>query len=156
MILEKSYFINPFNLKTITDETISEQINALADKYVDGDAPFEIAHNIEIYANILYLYGEMISRLTERHQILKLENNKGELLETHRLRSEWSRSRTEKAPNISYFEALAVDKFELKRREEFKLFADLTRFKYAYESVEAKMNALKKKLDATKFELGLS
>lgn len=154
---EKTFLINPFQLKQITDEAISEQINELALRFKDDtDIPYNIAYDIEIYANVLYLYGEMIARLTERHQILKLSNNKGELLETHKLRSEWSKTRSEKAPNISYFEALAVEKYELKRKEEFKLFSDLTRFKYAYESIEAKMNALKKKLEAVKFEVGLN
>lgn len=155
LIDEKVYLFNPFNLKKISDDDISKQIDELAKRYRnDADVPYEIAYNIEIYANILYLYGELIARLTERHQIAKLQNTKDELLETHRLRGEWSRTRTEKAPALSYFEALAVNKYEEARIEEFKIYADLTRFKYCYSSNEAKMNALKKKLDAVKYEIG--
>lgn len=156
LIDEKVFLINPFVLKTITDEAISEQINELAKRYKSGaDIPFDIAYNIETYANILYLYGEMIARLTERYQIAKLENDKGEMLETHKQRTEWSKSTQEKAPAITYFEALAKEKYFLSRKKEFSIFADLTRYKKAYESVENKMNALKKKLDAVKYEIGL-
>lgn len=155
LIDEKTYLINPFNLKSITDEAISEQLNELAKRYKSGaDTPFDIAYDIEIYANILYLYGEMIARLTERYQISKLENDKGEKLEAQKQRTAWSKMREEKAPNYSYFEALAVEKFELSRKSEFKIYSDLLRYKKAYESVENKMNALKKKLEAVKYEIG--
>lgn len=157
LIDEKVFLINPFNLKSYTDETISEQINELANRYKNGaDIPYDIAYNIETYANVLYLYGEMIARLTERYQILKLENDKGEMLETHKQRTAWSKTTQEKAPAISYFEALAKEKYFLSRKEEYKVFSDLTRYKKAYESVENKMNALKKKLDAVKFEIGVN
>lgn len=152
---EKTYLFNPFALKKITDEAISEQINELAKRYKsDADTPFDIAYNIEIYANILYLYGEMISRLGERYATLEYANDKGEMLETHKQRKNWNS--TEKAPNIDYFKALAYEKYELSRQKEFGLFADLTRFKKAYESIENKMNALKKKLEATKYEMWIN
>lgn len=151
---EKTYLFNPFALKKITDEAISEQINELASRYkTNADVPYEIAYNIEIYANILYLYGEMIARLGERYAVLEYANDKGEMLETHKQRKNWNS--TEKAPNIDYFKALAYEKYELDRQREFSINADLIRFKKAYESIENKMNALKKKLDATKFELGI-
>lgn len=155
MILEeKTYLFNPFNLKKVTDETISEHIDEISNKYRnEADTPYDVAFNIELGANLLCLYGEMISRLTERYQIKKLDNNKGEMLETHRLRTQWSKTNEEKAPAISYFEALAVEKFEISRQEEYKLYGLLTRFKYAYESLEAKMNAWKKKLEAFKYEV---
>lgn len=152
---EKVYLFNPFALKKITDEAISEQINELANKYkVGADIPYDIAYNIEIYANILYLYGEMIARLGERYATLEYANDKGEMLETHRQRKMWNS--TEKAPNIDYFRALAFEKYELDRQREFGIQADLIRFKKAYESIESKMNALKKKLEATKYEIGLN
>ena len=153
---EKTYLFNPFALKKITDEAISEQINELASRYkTNADVPYDIAYNIEIYANILYLYGEMIARLGERYAVLEYANDKGEMLETHKQRNGWSKITNEKAPNIDYFKALAYEKYELDRQREFSINADLIRFKKAYESIENKMNALKKKLDATKFELGI-
>lgn len=154
LIDEKTFLINPFCLKSYTDEAISEQINELAKRYkFNADLPMEIAYNIEIYANILYLYGEMIARLGERYAVLEYANDKGEMLETHKQRKNWNSA--EKAPNIDYFKALAYEKYELDRQREFSINADLIRFKKAYESIENKMNALKKKLDATKFELGI-
>ena len=111
---EKTYLFNPFALKKITDEAISEQINELASRYkTNADMPYEIAYNIEIYANILYLYGEMIARLGERYAVLEYANDKGEMLETHKQRKNWNS--TEKAPNIDYFKALAYEKYELDR-----------------------------------------
>ena len=152
---EKTYLFNPFALKKITDEAISEQINELASRYkTNADVPYDIAYNIEIYANILYLYGEMIARLGERYAVLEYANDKGEMLETHKQRK--NRNSAEKAPNIDYFKALAYEKFENDRKREFAINADLIRFKKAYESIENKMNALKKKLDATKYELGVN
>lgn len=158
MILdEKTYLFNPFTLKKLTDEAISEQIDEFAKIYKTGaETPFEIAHNIEVYANILYFYGEMIARLGERYAVIEYSNDKGEYLETHRQRKNWSSTTNEKAPNIDYFKALAYDKYEIERQKEFGIFADLTRFKKAYESIENKMNALKKKLDAVKYEIGIN
>lgn len=154
---ERTYLFNPFALKNITDEAISEQINELARRYkTEADTPYEIAYNIETYANILYLYGEMIARLGERYAILEYSNDKGEMLETHNQRKKWSSTTSEKAPNIDYFKALAYEKYELERKKEFGVSADLTRFKKAYESIESKMNALKKKLDAMKYEIGVN
>ena len=151
---EKTYLFNPFNIQKVTDEAICEQITAVADKYrPEADTPYDVAYNVEVGSNLLYLYGEMIARLTHRYNSEKLENNKGEMLETHRQRKAWTAANKEKAPAISYFEALAVKKYQLSREAEFKDLEMLTRFKYAYESVEAKMNAWKKKLDTFKYDL---
>lgn len=154
---EKTYLFNPFNLKQITDEAIIKQIDELAKRYIPEPAtPYDTGHNIELAANLLYLYGEMIARMTERHSIQKLDNDKNESLYTYELRSEWSRTKTEKAPAMSYFEALALEKYQISRNQEKKHLADLTRLKYAYDSLEAKMNAWKKQLEAMKYEIGIN
>lgn len=151
---EKTYLFNPWNLSKVTDEAISEQISELATRWRDGaETPYDIAFNIEVASNLLYLYGEMISRLSHRYNSKKLDNDKGEGIETYKLRSKWSKETTEKAPALSYFEALAVEKYQLSREDEFKEYEWLTRFKYAFSSVESKMNALKKKLEAFKYEV---
>lgn len=157
MILdEKTYLFNPFNIQKVTDEAISEQIDAIALKYIqNADTPYDVANNIDVGSNILYLYGELISRFTSRYQSLKLANDKDELLETHRLRKEWSINTKEKAPAISYFEAQAVNKYEQSRNREFKYLENLTRFKYAYSSLESRVNAWKKKLETFKYEIGV-
>lgn len=151
---EKTYLFNPFNLQKVTDEAICEQINEIATRYREAaDNPYDVAFNIEVGANLLYLYGEMIARLTNRYDSTKLENDKGEALETHKLRKEWSQSTTEKAPAIDYFKALAIDKYQISREKEFSVNEMLTRFKYAYKSLESKTNAWKKKLEAFKYDI---
>lgn len=154
MLDEKLYLFNPSNLKQITDEAISEEITLLASKYrSEIITPVDLSFNIELGANLLYLYGEIIARYTERYQIKKIDNDKGEALETYNQRKRWTSENTEKAPNIDYFKALALEKYQLSRNDEAKLYADLIRWKKAYESVESKMNAWKKQLEAMKYEL---
>ena len=50
--------------------------------------------------------------------------------------------------------ALAGQKVSEEKSKFAKLDSDLKRFKTAYESIEAKMNSEKKKIEATKFEIG--
>ena len=53
---------------------------------------------------------------------------------------------------MSYFQALASDFVKDKRVALAKKESDLKRFKIAYDSIEAKMNAVKKKMEAVRFE----
>ena len=152
--MKKVYIINPFNLSKVTDEAICEQIDEIISKYEpDADIPSVVADNIEIGSSILELEGELIARFTSRYYSKKLDNDKGEALEMHRLRTQWSKENTEKAPAIKYFEAKATEKYQLSREEEYKLLENLTRFKYSYQSLESKTNAWKKKLEAMKYDL---
>lgn len=157
MILdEKTYLFNPFNIKKINDETIGEQINELASTYKkEIITPYDLTYNIELASNLLYLYGEIIARYTERYQVKKIDNDKGEALETYNQRKKWVSENKEKSPNIDYFKALAIDKYQLARNDEARLYADLIRWKKAYDSVESKMNAWKKQLEAMKYEIGV-
>lgn len=157
MIDEKTYLFNPFQLPKLTDEAIALEVDNLISKFIpDADTPTEIATNIEIYSNLNFLYGEMLSRYTKRHAVKKYENDKGEDLLAYKLRKERVKNASEKAPAYSYFEAQAKDKFELSRVEEFELLEWKSRFKNAYDSTEGKGNALKKKLEATKYEIGIN
>lgn len=152
--MENLYLFNPFNLSKVTEEAICEQIDIIASKFnPDADTPFDVAHNIEIGANIMGLEGEIIARYTRMYNTKKLENDKAEMLMAHRLRKEWDTERDGKAPAMSYFEARAVERYQVSREEEFKLYENLTRFKYAYQSTEAKTNAWKKKLEAMRYEI---
>ena len=103
--------------------------------------------------NRVILSGEMIARLQESSNILKadIENKMNQAIYVER--STWERDHG-KAPSIKYFEALAGQKVSEERTKLAKVDSDLKRFKTAYESIEAKMNATKKKIDATKFEIG--
>ena len=53
---------------------------------------------------------------------------------------------------MSYFEAKASEFVKEDREKQFEIQSDLTRFKYAYDSIENKMNAIKKKMESIKFE----
>lgn len=151
---EKLYLFNPFNLSKVTEEAICEQIDVIASRFKpEADTPFDVAHNIEIGANIMGLEGEIIARYTRMYNSAKLENDKAEMLMAHKLRKEWDVERDGKAPAMSYFEARAVERYQVSREKEFKLYESLTRFKYAYQSTEAKTNAWKKKLEAMRYEI---
>lgn len=146
---------NPFKIKRWKDEEIEEQLSILVDAYIsDAETVMEMALNIENLANQMFLIGEMIARLQESSNILKADIENKTNQEIYVARSTWEREHDGKAPSIKYFEALAGQKVSEERTKFAKVDSDLKRFKTAYESIEAKMNSEKKKLDATKFEIG--
>ena len=149
---ELLYKYNPFKVKHWKDEEIQEQLSILVDAYIsDAETVMEMALNVENLANQMFLIGEMIARLQESSNILKadIEMNQAIYVE----RSTWERDHG-KAPSIKYFEALAGQKVSEEKSKFAKLDSDLKRFKTAYESIEAKMNSEKKKIEAAKFEIG--
>lgn len=146
---------NPFKIKHWKDDEIQEQLSILVDAYIsDAETVMEMALNIENLANQMFLIGEMIARLQESSNILKADIENKTNQEIYVARSTWEREHDGKAPSIKYFEALAGQKVYEERTKFAKVDSDLKRFKTAYESIEAKMNSEKKKLDATKFEIG--
>lgn len=151
---EKVYLFNPWQIKRWTEDEICMQVNELIKMYdPEDDTMYGTSKNIEIISDILYLYGEMIARLTNETATLKLENDSREAKETVRVRKNWIKDNPgEKAPAMSYFEAEAQDIVRDSREKQNDRNSDLTRFKYAYESMEAKMNALKRKQDSIKYE----
>ncbi|MBR5795605.1 MAG: hypothetical protein IKY26_05635 [Erysipelotrichaceae bacterium] len=150
---EKLYLFNPFNIKEWSNEQVKEQLTMLIDKYeTEAFTPYQYALNIENLANQMYLIGEMIARLHEAFYINKAELENEESLQVYKQRDSWEKTHDGKAPAMSYFQALASDFVKEKRLELAKLESDLKRFKIAYDSIEAKMNAVKKKLEAVKYE----
>lgn len=146
---------NPFKIKHWKYEEIEEQLGILVDAYIsDAETVMEMALNIENLANQMFLIGEMIARLQESSNILKADIENKTNQEIYVARSTWEREHDGKVPSIKYFEALAGQKVSEERTKFAKVDSDLKRFKTAYESIEAKMNSEKKKLDATKFEIG--
>jgi hypothetical protein len=146
---------NPFKIKHWKGEEIEEQLGILVDAYIsDAETVMEMALNVENLANQMFLIGEMIARLHESSNILKADIENKTNQEIYVARSTWEREHDGKAPSIKYFEALAGQKVSEERTKFAKVDSDLKRFKTAYESIEAKMNSEKKKLDATKFEIG--
>lgn len=151
---QKVYLFNPWQIKRWKDEEIQIQVIELIKLYdPENDTMYGTSKNIEIISDINYLYGEMISRLTNQVSHLKLENDTREAKEVVRTRKNWLKEHPgEKPPAMSYFESEAEEIVKESRDLQFEKNADLTRFKYAYESMGEKMNALKKKLESIKYE----
>lgn len=150
---EKLYLFNPFNIKNWENMQIKEQLDLLIDKYdTEASTPYQYALNIENLANQLYLIGEMIARLYEDVNIAKADTINEENLQIYKQRDTYERTHDGKPPAMSYFQALASDFVKDKRISLAKKESDLKRFKIAYESIEAKMNAVKKKLEAVRME----
>ena len=151
---EKIYLFNPWQIKRWKEDEICAQVNELIKKYdPNADTMYQLSMDIEIISDIQYLYGEMISRLANEVATSKLRNDTAEAKAVVRLRKNWILDNPgEKAPAMSYFEAQACESIQEERDKQNTASSDLTRFKYAYESMEAKMNALKKKLESIKYE----
>ena len=153
----KLYLFNPFDIKNWKVEQVREQLSLLQDNYLypEAETMYTLAYNAENLANQLYLIGEMIARLSQ--DVLLVENdvecsfNK----QISIARKQWTETNTDKPPAMSYFEAMASEFVKEDRKKLAEKQSDLSRFKYAYEAIEAKMNALKKKMDAVKYEESL-
>lgn len=151
-MFERNYLFNPFLLMTSSDEELSKQINILANMYRNSDLAYDVVFNINLESDLLMIYGEFIARFQESAEISKLEANNMRDKAVYRLRKEWAETTTDKPPAMSYFEAQAEDLVKDIRIKQIKAEEMLTRFKKAYTSLETKQNALKKKLDAIKYE----
>jgi len=151
---ERTYLFNPYQIKIWSDEQIKEQVNDLIGKYdANADTMYQMALNVDILSDLLYIYGEMVARITESYELKKLDNDIKENKEIYRQRQNY-KDTNDKAPAIKYFEAIASEIVKDDRKVEMQLKADLTRFKRAYESIETKANAIKKKMEAVKYENG--
>lgn len=150
---EKVYLFNPFNIKNWEKIQIKEQLDELINRYNnDASTPYEHALNIENLANQMYLIGEMVARLSETVNVMKAEVSNNENLQVYKQRDIWEKTHEGKAPAMSYFQALASDFVKEDRITLAKNESDLKRFRIAYDSIEAKMNAVKKKMEAVKYE----
>ena len=149
---ERLFIFNPFNIKNWTVAEVKKQYESLEQSLTDGDTPSEIANNIEIYANMGYLIGEMISRYYEDVEIESTQLKVNISSEIYRERDYWITTKKEKTPAMSYFEAKALSKYLAEHQRLSTKEATLKRFKFAYESIDQKRNALKKKMEAVKFD----
>lgn len=154
MEFEKLYMFNPFVIHKATTEQIAETYSNLQKELItDENTGYDIAKNIEIYANMNYLLGEMIARLQEEYDTLKTEISIAENKQLYFARKKWQDEHTEKAPAMSYFEAIAKEFVKEDSRKLAELGAKLFRFKKAYDSIDSKQNALKKKIEAIRYEI---
>lgn len=156
MIDEKVWMFNPFNLKDVTNEAISEQINEIAKRYVrDANTLMDISMNIDLGTSLLDLYSELHRRYKFSYLKQKYDTDVKFAKDVYERRKEWSRTKTEKAPAITYFEAEAKEKFQLARDKEYELQTWAERLKEQYELTVEKVNAWKKRQEAVKYEIGL-
>ena len=152
--IEKTYLYNPFDVKIWSDEMIEQQVRLLIPRYkADDDTMFGMARNVETLANIMYLFGEMIARLTREYGIMKIEVDSKEKKQVTIERRKWVKENpNEKVPAISFFEGEASEFVREERIKMAKKYEELTRFKEASDKYEQIMNAIKKKMEAYKFE----
>lgn len=151
---ERLFLFNPFALKGWSNSQIKEQLDILIKKYSEeADTMTELALNVENLSNQNMLIGEMIARLTEEYSVAKAKLEVDENISIYTERLNWEQNNSGKAPAIKYFEALAKAKLQERYEDLAKKESDLKRFKIAFEAIEQKINALKKRMEAIKFEL---
>ena len=150
---EKQYLFNPFRIKEVTNNKLQEMYQETYEKLIEEpNSMYEYAHNIEVYSNMMYICGECIARFTREIIELKTKIQIDTAINQTNERKNWDSTKDGKPPAISYFEALAtrMSKEDISKLADKECF--LKRFKNAYETLEAKCNALKKKMDSIKYE----
>lgn len=153
MAKDKLYMFNPFRIGEWKDEEVQEQFETLLKQYDhEADIVSLMARNVEVLANQMYLMGEMIARYSERVANLKMEIKVKSALIIQEERNAWLRVTKTRVPAQAYFEAVADSKLMEERKQLIDCETRLTRFKYAYNSTEERMNAQKKKIEAFKYE----
>jgi len=152
---QKKYLINPYEIKKWSEEQIKDQVNTIISIYkIDDETLIGMAKQVNLLSDLLCIYGEEIARLTEKYELSKLQNDIRENKEIYRQRNNYKDTTSEKTPSIKYFEAIASEIVQDDRQDEMQLKADLTRFKRAYESIETKQNAIKKKMETVNYKNG--
>lgn len=145
MDFEKLYMFNPFTIQNADSKQIAETYEQLQKELKqDTDTGYEISKNIEIYSNMNYLIGEMIARLQLQYDELKNTISITENKQIYMQRKQWQETQTEKAPAMSYFEAIAKEYVKEDSQKLAEINCKLFRFKKAYESIERKTKCLKK------------
>lgn len=138
----------PFNINTVSEETLVEQIESLLNSCDEEvDTPYELSENVIKLTDILYIYGELYARAQRAYALEKFQNSTNETLLAHKLKSE----STEKMP-VGYFSALAQQQMLEQKKDEYDLQLNVSRLKYAYDATQEKINAIKKKIDAAKYD----
>lgn len=149
---ERLFHFNPFTIKEWEDGQVKEQYDILERSLTNGDTPFELANDINTFADMGYLVGEMIARYSESVSIMENNIKVAFATETYKERDYYFKTHDDKPPAIAYFESKARAKLVEEYSDMARAESTLQRFKFAYTSIESKQNALKKKLDSFKYE----
>ena len=153
MNIEKTYLFNPFRIHELKNAQLKEMYQNVYEKLLnEPNTMYEYSHNIEVYSNLMYICGECIARFTKEIIELKTKIQIDTAINQTEERNNWNTEKLGKAPAISYFEALAtrISKEDIKKLANRECF--LKRFKNTYDTLETKCNALKKKMEAIKYE----
>ena len=154
MEFEKLYLFNPFTIQNADSQKIADTYTNLQKEIIENaDTGYQKTKNIEIYANMNYLIGEMIARLQQEYDTLKTDISIQENKQIYMQRKQWQETQKEKPPAMSYFEAMAKEFVKEDSKRLAELGSRLFRFKKAYESIDSKQNALKKKIEAIRYEI---
>ena len=150
---EKMYLFNPFEIqKKSNNELRNIYYEVFTNLIEEPNTMYEYSHNIEVYSNLIYIIGEIIARLTKDVIELKTEIQIKSAIKCVEERKNWNIERDGKQPAMAYFEALGIkfceDLIKLQAEKE----CNLKRYKNAYNSIEEKINSLKKKLEAVRYE----
>lgn len=151
---ETLFKFNPFTVAEWDNEQIKAQYDVFANQLSDNDSPMGLSENIDLYANMGYLIGEMIARYSRDVDNMESQLKVDMANTISKERIQWLKDNADKPPAMSYFEnrALSMHLDEMKALNEKEAFRK--RFKYAYDSIQDKQNALKKKLESVRFEIG--
>lgn len=149
----KEYLFNPFQIKRLNEVQLKDMYDEVFKELLDEcNTMYEYSHNIEVYSNLNYIIGEIIARLTKDIIELKTKIQIDTAINMTEERKQWDKELYGKPPAISYFEALATRI----SKDDINLLADkecsLRRFKNAYQTIEEKINALKKRSESIKYE----
>ena len=154
MEFEKLYLLKTNTIKNADSQKIADTYTNLQKEIIENaDTGFQISKNIEIYANMNYLIGEMIARGQQEYETVKTDISIAENKQIYMQRKQWQETNKEKAPAMSYFEAMAKEFVKEDSKKLAELGSRLFRFKKAYESIDSKQNALKKKIEAIRYEI---
>jgi len=151
--MENSYLFNPFQIKDVSNPELQKMYQETYSKLrEDPNTMIDYAHNIEVYANLMYICGECIARFTREIIELKTKIEIDTAVNQTDERKNWNAELYGKPPAMAYFTALAtrLSQADINRLADRECF--LKRFKNAYECLDTKMNALKKKMESIKFE----
>lgn len=145
---------NPFTVAEWSNDQIKVQYDVFANNLSEGDTLMELSNNIDLYANMGYLIGEMIARYSRDVDDMEAQLKVDIANTISKERIQWLKDNADKPPAMSFFENRALSMNlkamnELNEKEAFR-----KRFKYAYDSIQDKQNALKKKLESVRFEIG--
>ena len=151
---EKTFLFNPFKIKDVSNRELQIMYQETYNKLIEEpNSMYEYAHNIEVYSNLMYICGECIARFTREIIELKTKIQISSAKDIVNERNEWLKYNDGKPPAMSYFEAMAKEFVKEDSKRLAELGSRLFRFKKAYESIDSKQNALKKKIEAIRYEI---